>query len=158
MESAITSLIAIAGTLLGVAASYVFQLRSARQARRFAREDRLWQERLTAYSAFAEAVTAFRKSQNDRWHQAQENPATSAALAARDESYHQRANATAALFRLRLVCTDESLRDAASLALRLTEELHEAADEADRTVQGRKARRALRDFVEAANTQMVSIG
>ncbi|WP_051866511.1 hypothetical protein [Streptosporangium roseum] len=74
MESAITSLIAIAGTLLGVAASYVFQLRSARQARRFAREDRLWQERLMAYSAFAEAVTAFRKSQNDRWRQAQANP------------------------------------------------------------------------------------
>ncbi|TXK35129.1 hypothetical protein [Nonomuraea sp. C10] len=150
MESVITSLVAIAGTLLGATATYVFQLRTARQARQSAREERLWQERLAAYSAFAGALTDFRKSQNDRWHREQEDPQSAAYLTARDDSYRQRANATAALFRLRLVTTNRELEELASLALRSTEEIHEAADEQDRTDRGRKARRALLDFTQAA--------
>lgn len=150
MESVVTSLVAIFGTLMGAAATYVFQLRTAKQARQSAREERLWQERLAAYSTFAGALTDFRKSQNDRWHREQEDPQSAAYSTVRDESYRQRANATAALFRLRLVTTNQELDDLASLALRLTEEIHDATDEEDRTARGRKARRALLDFAKAA--------
>lgn len=159
MGSAITSLIAILGTLLGATATYVFQMRTAKQARQSAREERLWQERLAAYSAFAGALTDFRKSQNDRWHRKQEDPKSSEYVAARDESYRQRAIATAALFRLRLVTPNQDLDELASLALRLTEEIHEATDEQDRTDRGRKARRALLNFAQAAaaNVQKLDV-
>jgi hypothetical protein len=150
MESVVTSLVAILGTLLGATATYVFQMRTAKQARQSAREERLWQERLAAYSTFAGALADFRKSQNDRWHRKQEDSQSAAYATARDESYRQRANATAALFRLRLVTTNQELDGLASLALRLTEDIHDAADEQDRTDRGRKARRALLDFAQAA--------
>src|SRR4051812_14137480 len=157
MANIMTSLIAILGTLLGATATYVFQMRAARQARQSAREERLWQERVAAYSAFAGALTDFRKSQNDRWHRKREDPQSAAYTAARDESYRQRANATAALFRLRLVTTNQKLDEMASLALQLTEEIHEATDEQDRTDRGRKARRALLDFAQAAAVQVQKI-
>ncbi|MCW2879478.1 MAG: serine/arginine repetitive matrix protein 2 [Sphaerisporangium sp.] len=150
MGSVVTSLVAILGTLLGATVTYVFQMRTAKQARQSAREERLWQERLAAYSAFAGALTDFRKSQNDRWHREQEDSQSAAYATARDDSYRQRANATAALFRLRLVTTNQELDGLASLALRLAEEIHEATDEQDRTDRGRKARRALLDFAQAA--------
>ncbi|MGJ6969239.1 hypothetical protein ACSDR0_45855 [Streptosporangium sp. G11] len=51
-------------------------------------------------------------------------------------------NAAAALFRLRLVTTAEKPDEPASLAPELTEEVHLAADEPDRTGCGRKARHA----------------
>ncbi|GGO79223.1 hypothetical protein [Nonomuraea cavernae] len=150
MASAIPSIIAVAGTLLGVTITYVFQTRAARQARQAAREERLWQERLAAYSAFAGALTDFRKSQNDRWHREQEDPQSQAFIAARDESYQKRADATSALFRLRLVAANGTLSELASAALKLTEEIALAADEPDRRDLGRKARRALLNFTEAA--------
>ncbi|MEV0586766.1 hypothetical protein [Nonomuraea sp. NPDC050310] len=150
MESVVTSLVAILGTLLGAIATYVFQMRTAKQARQSAREERLWQERLTAYSTFAGALTDFRKSQNDRWHREREDSLSTAYASARDESYRQRANATAALFRLQLVTANQELDGLASLALRLTEEIHDATDEQDRTDRGQKARRALLDFAQAA--------
>lgn len=64
MESVVTSLVAILGTLLGATTTYAFQIRTAKQARQSATEERLWQERLAAYSTFAGALTDFRKSQN----------------------------------------------------------------------------------------------
>ncbi|GAA2282386.1 hypothetical protein GCM10010149_28830 [Nonomuraea roseoviolacea subsp. roseoviolacea] len=57
MQSAITSLIAVVGTLLGATATYIFQARATKQARWEARDERLWQEQLAAYSAFAGAIT-----------------------------------------------------------------------------------------------------
>lgn len=157
MGSAITSIIAVVGTLLGATATYVFQARAARQARQAAREERLWQERLSAYSAFASALTDFRKSQNDRWHREQEDPKSEAFITARDESYLKRSEATAALFRLRLVAAEGALDELASAALKLTEEVHLAADEPDRRDRGRKARRALLDFTQAAATQVQEV-
>ncbi|MER6952184.1 hypothetical protein ABT294_50060 [Nonomuraea sp. NPDC000554] len=154
MASAITSIIAVVGTLLGATVTYVFQARAAKQARQAAREERLWQERLVSYSAFAGALTDFRQSQNDRWHLEQENPQSQAFIAARDASYQKRADATSALFRLRLVAANGTLNELASAALKLTEEIPQAADESDRRDRGRKARRALLDFTEAAAAQV----
>ncbi|GAA3709707.1 hypothetical protein GCM10022224_089030 [Nonomuraea antimicrobica] len=157
MASAITSIIAVAGTLLGVTVTYVFQTRAARQARQTAREDRLWQEQLAAYSTFAGALTDFRQSQNDRWHHEQEDPQSQAFIAARDESYKKRTDATSALFRLRLVAANEALTELAYFALKHTEDIPLASDESDRKDRGRKARRALLNFTEAAATQVREI-
>ncbi|NRQ36915.1 hypothetical protein HII36_34515 [Nonomuraea sp. NN258] len=142
------------GTLLGVAVTYAFQARTARQSRQTAREDRLWQERLAAYSTFAAALTDFRKSQNDRWHREQEDPRSAAFITARDESYQKRADATSALFRLRLLTANKTLHELASAALKLTEEIPSGTDEQDRKNRGRQARHALLDFTEAAAAEV----
>jgi hypothetical protein len=157
MESVVTSLVAVLGTLLGATATYVFQLRTARQARRTAREERLWQERLAAYTAFAAALTDFRKSQYDRWHRQRENPKSPEYLTARDHSYAQRATATSALFRLRLVTNSRELEQLATTALRLTEEIHDATDEQDRAHRGQQAGDALHKFTEAAAASVQQI-
>jgi hypothetical protein len=154
MESAIASLVAIVGTLLGAAATYLFQMRTAKQTQQAVREERLWQEQLAAFSAFAAAITDFRKSQNDRWHRERDNPASAEFILARDESYRLRANATAALFRIRLVSEEGTLHDLAQQALSATENIHEAADEQGRAALGQAARLALHNFVVAASAQV----
>jgi hypothetical protein len=60
MGAALASVIAVAGTLLGSVVTHVLQRRTAGHAERFARDERLRQERLTVYSVFAEAVMAYR--------------------------------------------------------------------------------------------------
>jgi hypothetical protein len=50
VNSIIASLAAILGVVLGSVLTYLFQARNARQAQEFARDQRLWQERLTAGS------------------------------------------------------------------------------------------------------------
>ncbi|GAA4520517.1 hypothetical protein GCM10023191_097580 [Actinoallomurus oryzae] len=67
MQGVLTGLFAVVGTLVGSVVTYLLQRRSAEHAERSAREQRLWQERLQAYSAFAEATIEFRRSQYDRW-------------------------------------------------------------------------------------------
>ncbi|SDH78807.1 hypothetical protein [Nonomuraea jiangxiensis] len=153
MASAITGIIAVLGTLLGVTVTYVFQARTAKQAHQTAREERLWQERLTTYSTFAGALTDFRNSQNDRWQHERQDPRSQALTAAQDESRRNRAEATSALFRLRLLANG-TLSELASAALKLTEEIPQAADEYDRRDRERKARHALANFTEAAAAQI----
>jgi hypothetical protein len=60
MSEIVVGVVAIAGTLLGAALTYVLQARSARQAHEFALRQQLWQERLGVYSAFAGVMTDFR--------------------------------------------------------------------------------------------------
>ncbi|MEV0151895.1 MULTISPECIES: hypothetical protein [unclassified Nonomuraea] len=154
MQSAITSLIAVVGTLLGATATYVFQARAAKQARLEARDERLWQEQLAAYSAFAGAITSYRASQSARWYRKRDDPDGSRYISARDESLDERANAKAALFRLRLLNPDAELSRLASEALEVTTSIHRAADEAARAEQAERSQLALLAFVEAASGQI----
>ena len=149
VNSIIASLAAILGVVLGSVLTYLFQARNARQAQEFARDQRLWQERLTAYSEFAGVVTDFRRSENDRWHREQEDPQGAPFISARDESYQLRAKATAALCRVQLVGGDTALSQLAEKALNATTEVHMATGEDDRARRGEKARLALQDFLMA---------
>ena len=63
MDAELTAAIAVAGTLLGSAVTYLFQQRVAQRAEAFSQSERLRQERLAAYSAFAEAIMVYRQSQ-----------------------------------------------------------------------------------------------
>ncbi|MEU5863477.1 hypothetical protein ABZ815_20070 [Nonomuraea sp. NPDC047529] len=154
MQTAITSLIAIAGTLLGAAATYLFQGRAARQARLEARDERLWQEQLAAYSAFAGTITSYRSSQSARWYRKREDASGAPYINARTESLNERTNAKAALFRLRLLNPDVELNRLASEALEATTAIHHAVDEAARDQQAERSQLALLAFVEAASNQV----
>ncbi|WP_440107621.1 hypothetical protein [Streptosporangium sp. H16] len=62
MSAALGSLIAVLGTLLGSFSTYLFQQRTAIRAEAVAREERLRQEHLAAYSEFASAVTELKRA------------------------------------------------------------------------------------------------
>lgn len=53
MQGLLASVIAVVGTLLGSTVTYVFQRVNAGRVERFARDERLRQERIAAYSGFA---------------------------------------------------------------------------------------------------------
>ncbi|MEW1803471.1 hypothetical protein ACIGO7_26245 [Streptomyces virginiae] len=109
MDAALTGLVAVFATLAGSTLTFVFQRHIARRAERFTRDQQLWHERIATYSAFAAAVTDFRRSQNDRWHLERADPNSPQFIGARDESYQRRADSTAALCRVRLLCGDSAL-------------------------------------------------
>lgn len=154
MDGLLTSLVAVFGTLAGSGLTFFFQRHTARRAERFARSQQLWHERMVSYSAFVAALTDFRRSQNDRWHLEEADPASPEFISARAESYTLRANATAALCRVRLVSDSSELGEMAQTALDTTTEIHLARDEPDRATRGEKARLAVDRFVLQASAQV----
>ncbi|WKD31116.1 hypothetical protein [Streptomyces xanthophaeus] len=153
MTAALTGLVAVFATLAGSTLTFVFQRHIARQAERFARDQRLWHERIGAYSAFAAALTDFRRSQNDRWHVERSDPDSARFISAREASYQRRADSTAALCRVHLVCGDPVLIRLAQEALDATTGIHGAQDEQDRAERGETARLALERFLSGASPQ-----
>ncbi|MCX4807771.1 hypothetical protein OG594_40305 [Streptomyces sp. NBC_01214] len=153
MNAALTSLVAVFATLAGSTLTFLFQRHIARQAERFARDQQVWHERISAYSAFAAALTDFRRSQNDRWHLEQADPDSPQFSSAREASYQRRADSTAALCRVRLMCGDSVLIELAQEALDATTEIHAAQDEQDRAGRGETARLALERFLTSASPQ-----
>ncbi|MBZ4020129.1 hypothetical protein [Streptomyces purpurogeneiscleroticus] len=155
MNPVFTSLVAVVGTLAGSTLTFLFQRHIARQGELFARSQQLWHEKTAAYSALAATLTDFRRSQNDRWHSRQEDPASADFARAREESYQRRADATASLCRVRLVCGDSTLSQLAQDALDAATDVHLAASEQDRAERGQAARLALDRFLAQAASQIL---
>ncbi|MDQ0842062.1 hypothetical protein [Streptomyces sp. V1I6] len=145
-----TALIAVIGTLLGSVATHFFQRQTAERTAVLARAEQLRQERISAYSAFAGALVDYRRGQNDRWHRALESPGSTVAEEARIDSYRLRSSAHQALIRVQLVCEDQQALALAASAFELTNCLHEAPDEADRSLRSEQARETLSEFIGAA--------
>jgi hypothetical protein len=154
VSNVLTSLIAVFAALAGSTLTFIFQWRTARHAEQFTREQELRHERIAAYSAFAAALTEFRRSENDRWHLEQDAPGSPEFVLARDESYQLRASATAELCRVHLVCGSLDLSQLAQAAFDATTEVHLAQDEQDRAGRGEKARLALEHFLATASAHV----
>src|SRR5262245_28934065 len=67
MTSVLVSVIAVAGTLLGSATTYLFQRRTAAHAEAVARHERVRQDRLVACGDFAAAVTEVKRAVITAW-------------------------------------------------------------------------------------------
>ncbi|WP_137990053.1 hypothetical protein [Streptomyces vilmorinianum] len=145
-----TALIAVIGTLLGVAATHWFQSRAAERTAVLARAEQLRQERISTYSAFAGAVVDYRHSQNDRWFRAVREPGSEEAEESRHASYRQRTAARQALFRVQLVCDEPKTRQLAEDAFEVTNCMHDATGEAERAKRSQEAKDALARFIAAA--------
>ncbi|MFE0930627.1 hypothetical protein ACFW4O_30810 [Streptomyces mutabilis] len=65
MEAVAASVIAVLGTLLGSGLTYLFQRQTMNRSEQFTRNERLRQERIAAYSAFAGALANYRRGQMD---------------------------------------------------------------------------------------------
>lgn len=154
MQGLLTGLFAVVGTLVGSVVTYLLQRRNTEHAERSAREQRLWQERLQAYSAFAEATIEFRRSQYDRWHRHNEDPSSPAYVDARTESYRLKAVARQAMFRVKLLSNDGALIVQTDEIMKITEELHHAPDSSDLETRGDQTQHIVNKFISAASVRV----
>ena len=154
MGGALTSLVAVAGTLLGSALTYVFQRRTAGRAERFARDERLRQERMSAYSAFAEAVMEYRHEELQVWlhrHGELTHPLP--------ESFHVeqgrlRALALRARYRVRLLADEPGLTELADESIKAVADIHRAKDTTELMEHGDRTEQRVEEFIRAAVTEV----
>ncbi|GHH77135.1 hypothetical protein GCM10017772_37370 [Promicromonospora soli] len=103
-----TSVVAVVGTLLGSLATHYFQRRNRADAERFARNERLRQERVSAYTTFGGALVNLRRAHIDRWF-AEHAQRGGDPESLRYETYRLRTSALEALFRVQLVTESTEL-------------------------------------------------
>lgn len=154
MDSAISALIAVAGTILGAALTYFFQERSARRAEASAVRRELRAERMNVYSAYLASLAELRRSELDRYHRRLEARDSEAVITARAESYRLRGVALAALSRVRLVVTGAGLAAAAEDALEETRHLHAASGKDDLETRDKRAEAAVGQFTALAAAEV----
>ena len=112
------------------------------------------EERLTAYSGFAEAVVAYRRAQYDPFHRRLEARDSPELAGAKAESYHRRMVAQQALFRVQLVTEDLGLVRLAEGALEATRMMGEATDRSSLESSVGQAVQALSEFVLHAGAHL----
>ncbi len=152
---AVASVIAVAGTLLGVGVSQLFQQRALARAERFARSEALRQERLQVYSAYAGALFNYLRAQMDRWlaeHENREFDSTQAGLKAR--VFDQRQGVNEVLYRVRLVTDRPDLAERARTALDKVARVPKAVGREEYTAYYRAAEEAIDEFVEFAKDRL----
>lgn len=111
MESVLAGVVAVVGTLIGSLSTYLFQRRTVERAEAVARQERLRQERLDAYTGYASAVTELKRGVITLWFRRRASPRDEDAyMAAQVESDRLGAAAETAAFRLHLVADDPELR------------------------------------------------
>ncbi|MFF8024215.1 hypothetical protein ACFZDJ_24520 [Streptomyces sp. NPDC007896] len=117
METIIASAIAVLGTLLGSGITLAFQQRTTDRSHRFARREKLRQERLDAYSAYAGTLINYRRCLVHLWFCEHEQPPPEDPDAVRIRAYDLRSSAQEALFRVQMLTDDETLSQAAEAVL-----------------------------------------
>ncbi|MEU0383670.1 hypothetical protein [Streptomyces chartreusis] len=117
METIIASAIAVLGTLLGSGLTLAFQQRTTDKGHEFTRHERLRQERLDAYSAYAGALINYRRCLVHLWFCEHEQPPHEDPGVVRVRAYDLRSSAQEALFRVQMLTDDEALSQAAEAVL-----------------------------------------
>ncbi|MFF3845811.1 hypothetical protein [Streptomyces sp. NPDC002328] len=109
MEAVAASVIAVLGTLLGAGLTHRFQSRSVERTERFTRDERLRQERMDAYGAYAGALVNYRRILVHRWFREHEGASAEEVTEVRVEGYTLRSVAQEALFRVQMLAPDDAL-------------------------------------------------
>lgn len=156
MTNAIPAIIAVAGTLLGSALTYLFQSKNSERTEASAFQRVLWAERMSTYSSYLTALTEFRRGQLDWYNRRKEDPDSAATKEARDESYRLRGVALGALSRVQLVASDPALDTAATEAYELTHPVHYAQDQTDLDARTESAQQAVDRFIAVARAEVQS--
>ena len=117
METIIASAIAVLGTLLGSGLTLAFQQRTTDKGHQFTRHERLRQERLDAYSAYAGALINYRRCLVHLWFCEHEEPPHEDPGVVRVRAYDLRSSAQEALFRVQMLTDDDALSEAAEAVL-----------------------------------------
>ncbi|MCR8577977.1 hypothetical protein [Streptomyces sp. Isolate_219] len=152
MEAVVASVVAVVGTLLGSGITHVFQSRSADRSERFARAERLRQERIDAYCAYAGALLEYRRVLVHRWFVLHEDDRCGEDTPElREEVYKTRYSAQEAMFRAQMVSDDPEILDRSEQVMAATTELHWARDREALTELRATTRQGIRDFIGATS-------
>ena len=157
VEVLVASLIAVVGTLLGSATTYLFQRQTIERAERFARQERLRQERMAVYGAFAGAVTDHRRAVVNLWFRRGAGPDDPGYRAAREECDRLGAALDHARFQVQLIADDTELLALAAGAHHRTSAISEAVDLDELKSHENRSRDAVGSFVTAASAQILSL-
>ena len=150
MQGAVTAVIAVAGTLLGSAITYLFQRMNAQRAEIFSFQQQLRSERMIVYSDFAKVVKEYQRAQDSRWFHNLEDSESKGAYDAFTKALDLGSSAQHALFRVELVAESPELIAKAWHSYRLVNKLREASSEDDLGSREDMAEEALRDFIAHA--------
>ena len=131
MQGAVTAVIAVAGTLLGAAITYLFQRMNAQRAEAFSFQQQLRSERMIVYSDFAKIVKEYQRAQDSRWFRNCEDPKSKDAYDAFMKALDLGSSVQHALFRVELVADSSELIEKARHAYLLVNKLREASTKAD---------------------------
>lgn len=146
------SVVAVVGTLLGSGITHVFQRRAADRSERFARAERLRQERIDAYCAFAGALLEYRRILVHRWFVLHEDDRCGEDTPElREEVYKTRYSAQETMFRAQMVTDDPGILDRSEQVMSATTELHWARDRETLTELRATTRQGIRDFIAATS-------
>ena len=162
MDVLFASIVAVAGTLLGSAATYIFQRLNAGRAEAFARNEQRRQERLAAYSAFASAITELRTAviavwfRQHRAHRDADDAHRDAddVAALRAEANRLGAAADHARFRVQLLSRDPGLVSCADAAFEPIDAIYGAADLPEARVYETRCQEILGQFITAAGDEV----
>lgn len=155
MQGVFSALIAVAGTLSGAVLTYIFGRRSAVRAERFARREQVRADSISAYLAYAEAVTEYRRAAYDQWHRQQEGYDQDVVAEVSAEYYRCRSAAEHALLRIKLVASEtRAIVVAAGEALDAATQIRRAQDAGHMTELGDNAARKIDAFVAVAAKQI----
>jgi hypothetical protein len=157
VDAILAGLVAILGTLLGSGLTYMFQRKHIAAANELTKQTLLHEERLNAYSRFAEAATEYRRARINAWFRWREDPnnptAYRTALADADRG---EAVVRHALFRVQLVAGDPTVIAAAQEAFSPILEIRRKRikdDHLDRQVEQCEIK--LSKFIEQASEQIL---
>lgn len=148
MAAIFASVVAVLGTLLGSLATYAIQRSTVRQQQALAGAERRRQERVDAISAYAEALTTYRRVKMDRWHSVDEDRDGQDALRWRD--YEMRAAAVSARLRVELLVDDQDLRVRCQLALEAVDAMEPGSPSEEYEQARNESRVALTGVVDTA--------
>jgi hypothetical protein len=147
----LAAVIAVLGTLAGVATSYFLQGKASARTESNARGERLRQERLAAYSALAGAVMDLRGAQYERaYSRFKSEVQRSDRSAVIAESSRLRSVAWSAFYRFKLTTPDGELTKLAERAVEETVDVSDADDKDDLKRRSEQARKRIDDFTCAA--------
>ncbi|MFC4611960.1 hypothetical protein ACFO9E_29905 [Streptomyces maoxianensis] len=145
MNAIVTSVVAVLGTLLGSTVTHVFQARSARRMEQNARKERLRQERLDVFGAYAGLLVEFRQAVMHHWFCLHEGRDADDEVALRRRSFELRSNTQHALFQLQLITEEPELIGVAVDAFTAVGKIDRAEDLAGIITR----RDATRDLIDA---------
>jgi hypothetical protein len=151
MQAVVVAVIAVLGTLGGAIVNGLLQQRQAARTEAHASAERLRQDRLTAYLAFAQALSEFRGAQLERWYAARDHTTDSDEYRrAREGTHRTGATARSALARVQLAIDDEELVGLAREAYSLAFTIEKADDEDELNERAQHARERAEAFIVVA--------
>lgn len=150
MQGAVTAVIAVAGTLLGSAITYLFQRMNAQRTETFSFQQQLRAERMVVYSDFAKVVKDYQRAQDRRWFRNREDPKSGDAYDAFMKALDLGSSVQHVLFRVELVADSSELIEKARHAYRLVNKLREASTADDLGSREDTAEEALGGFIALA--------